>query len=99
MKGLQTRLTTAPVLAYPSFRKPYMVETNASISGLGAVLSQMQADKKLHPVAYVSRLFSTAKRNYSVTGLETLALVWTLTRFHSYLYAQSVTVITDHSAV
>ena len=99
MGELKTRLTTAPVLAYPSFGQPYTVETDASISGLGAVLSQTQADNKLHPVAYASRSLSSAERNYSVTELETLAVVWALTRFHSYLYGQSVTVITDHAAI
>ena len=99
MTQLQERLTTAPVLAYPSFDKPFTVETDASISGLGAVLSQVQEDKKLHPVAYASRSLSNAERNYSVTELETLAVVWALTRFHSYLYGQSVTVVTDHAAV
>ena len=99
MKELQTRLTTASVLAYPSFDRPYTVEKDASISGLGAVLSQIQPDEKLHPVAYASRSLSGAKRNFGVTELETLAVVWALTRFHSYLYGQSVTVITDHSAV
>ena len=99
MNVLKEKLTTAPVLAYPSFGKPYTVETDASISGLGAVLSQIQVDKKLHPVAYASRSLSPAERNYSVTKLETLAVVWALARFHSYLYGQSVTVITDHAAV
>ena len=42
MNELKKRLTTAPVLSYPSFGKPYTVETDASISGLGAVLSQKQ---------------------------------------------------------
>ena len=55
MSQLKERLTTAPVLAYPSFDKPFTVETDASISGLGAVLSQTQGDTKLHPVAYTSR--------------------------------------------
>ena len=99
MNVLKEKLTTAPVLAYPSFGKPYTVETDASISGLGAVLSQIQVDKKLHPVAYASRSLSPAERNYSVTELETLAVVWAQARFHSYLYGQSVTVITDHAAV
>ena len=86
MQKLKERLTTAPVLAYPSLGKPYTVETDASISGLGAVLSQMQLDKKLHPVAYASRSLSAAERNYSITELETLAVVWALDKFHTYLY-------------
>ena len=99
MTHLKDQLTNAPVLAYPSFDKPYTVETDASISGLGAVLSQVQDDKKLHPVAYASRSLTAAERNYSITELEALAVVWALTRFHSYLYGQTVTVITDHASV
>ena len=94
---LKGKLASAPVLAYPSFDKPFTVETDASIGGIGAILSQ--EDSKLHPVDYASRALSSAERNYSVTELETLAVVWALTRFHSYLYGQSVTVVTDHAAV
>ena len=75
MKELQARLTSAPVLAYPSFGKPYTVETDASISGFGAVLLQRQPDEKLHPVPYASRSLSAAERNYSVSELETFAVV------------------------
>ena len=60
---------------------------------------QQQDDGKLHPVAYTSCSLSAAERNYGVSELETLAVVWALSRFHSYLYGQSVTVVTDHTAV
>ena len=99
MTQLKEKLTTAPVLAFPAVDRDFTVETDASISGIGAVLSQRQDEGKLHPVAYASRSLSAAERNYSVTELETLAVVWALTRFHHYLYGQSVTVITDHAAV
>ena len=99
MKVLKAKLTSTPVLAYPSFNKPFTVETDASINGLGAVLQQEQDDHKLHPVAYASRSLTAAECNYSITELEVLAVVWALTRFHSYLYGQSVTVVTDHAAV
>ena len=99
MRTLKTQLTSAPVLAYPSFHRPFTVETDASIIGLGAVLQQTQTDSKLHPVAYASRSLTAAERNYSITELEALAVVWALTRFHSYLYGLSVTVVTDHAAV
>ena len=99
MTLLKEKLTTAPVLAFPAFDRDFTVETDASISGIGAVLSQRQDDGKLHPVAYASRSLSSAERNYSVTELETLAVVWALTKFHHYLYGRSVTVMTDHAAV
>ena len=60
------------------------------------MLLQPQNDGKLHPVAYASRSFSAAERN---PELETLAVVWALSHFHSYLYGQLVIVVTDHAAV
>ena len=50
-------------------------------------------------MAYGSRSLTAAERNYSVTEMEALAVVRALTRFHSYVYGQSVTVVTDHAAV
>ena len=92
-------LTSAPVLAYPSFERGFILETDACISGIGAVLSQLQLDELLHPVAYASRALSQAECRYSITELETLAVVWAISHFHSYLYGHSVVVYTDHSAV
>ena len=97
--ALKNKLVTPPVLAYPCFGKAFILETDASILGLGAVLSQKQMDQKLHPVAYASRALNPTEKNYSVTELETLAVVWAITHFRSYLYGGDVTVITDHSAV
>ena len=53
-ESLKMKLMSAPVLSYPKFDSPFVVETDASIEGLGAVMSQEQADGKLHPVAYAS---------------------------------------------
>ena len=98
-ESLKMKLISAPVLSYPKFDSPFVVETDASIEGLGAVMSQQQADGKLHPVAYASRGLTPGERNYGITDLETLAVVWALSHFQSYLYGQKVTVYTDHSAV
>jgi hypothetical protein len=96
---LKQKLTQVPVLAYPTFDKPFTLETDASILGLGAVLAQEQEDRRLHPVAYASRALSPPERNYSITELETLAVVWAISHFCTYLYGNRVTVYTDHSAV
>ena len=96
---LRTLLISDPVLAYPSFDKPFTLETDASINGLGAVLSQQQEDGLLHPIAYASRALSSAERNYGISEMETLAVVWAVAHFRSYLYGGKVTVFTDHSAV
>ena len=87
------------MLAYPSFETAFVLETDASLQGLGAVLSQIQEDAQLHPVAYASRALSPSERNYGITELETLAVVWAVSHFYPYLYGHEVTVYTDHSAV
>ena len=97
---LRTKLLTSPLLAYyPDFSKDFTLETDASKFGLGTILSQYQDDQKLHPVAYASRSISTTEANYTITDLETLAVVWAVTHFRYYLYGHDVTIITDHTAV
>ena len=96
---LKCFLIQSPILAYPNFSKEFTVETDASVKGLGAVLSQTQEDGKLHPVSYASRALSRVEENYAITELETLAVVWALTHFHHLIYGHHVTVITDHTAV
>lgn len=96
---LKQKLTTSPVLAYPNFDRDFVLETDASVQGIGAVLGQYQDDHKLHPVAYASRALSAAEKHYGITELETLAVVWAISHFHHYLYGHTVTVFTDHTAV
>ena len=98
-RKLKQCLVSAPVLAYPSFDKDFMLETDASVMGLGAVLTQIQPDGFPHPIAFASRALSPPERNYGITDLETLAVVWALSHFHYYLYGHKVTVMTDHTAV
>ena len=99
---LKKKLTEAPVLVYPSFEKPFVLETDASLKGLGAILAQVHGFEDLkisHPIAYASRALSPAERNYSISELETLAVVWAISHFRAYLYGHQVTVYTDHAAV
>ena len=96
---LKSKLVVSPVLAYPDFSMDFCIDTDASAQGLGAILSQTQNDGARHPVAYASRALSPSERNYAITDLETLAVVWAISHFHHYLYGHHVTVLTDHSAV
>ena len=79
-ENLKKALTTAPVLAMTDFNKPFLLETDASGSGLGAVLSQKGEDGRFHPVAYASRTLKPAERRYHSSKLEFLALYWAVTK-------------------
>ena len=96
---LKQRLSSAPVLAYPNFDAQFVLETDASNKGLGAVLSQAQEGGNLHPVGYASRALSPSEMHYGITDLETLAVVWAISHFSHYLYGNRVVVYTDHTAI
>ena len=87
------------MLCYPDFACPFILETDASGIGLGAVLAQGQPDGMVRPIAYASRSLQQSERNYGVTGLEGLGVVWAVKHFRVYLYVHKCTVYTDHQAL
>ena len=89
----------APILEYPDFSKPFMLFTDASKTGLGAVLSQIGNDNKERIIAYASRSLNKAESNYGITDQECLAIVWAIRHFEQYLGLMPFKVITDHSAL
>ncbi|KAI4872055.1 hypothetical protein NFI96_010346, partial [Prochilodus magdalenae] len=93
-------LTSPPVLAYPDFALPFVLHTDASEQGLGAVLYQDQGGK-LRVIGYGSRTLTAAERNYRLHSgkLEFLALKWAICeKFRDYLYyASHFTVFTDNN--
>lgn len=97
---LKQALLSAPLLVYPRFGpdSTFILETDASITGLGAVLSQVQEDGEIHPVAYASRSVDKHERNYGISELETLGLVWAVRYFRPYLLGHQCVVYTDHIA-
>ena len=89
---------TAPVLAFTDFKKPFLLETDASIEGLGAVLSQKQDDDHYYPIAYASRGLKGGELKYHSSKLEFLALKWAMTeQFREYLQYQPFLVRTDNN--
>ena len=95
---LKVKCMTAPVLAFADFTKPFLLETDASGDGLGAVLQQKQADGKYHSVAFVSRALKGGEKRYHSSKLEFLALKWAVTeQFREYLLYQPFKVRTDNN--
>ena len=75
-----------PVLTFADFNKPFLLETDVSKLGLGAVLPQKQTDGQYYPVAYVSCSLAVHKHNYHLTEQEFLALKWVIMeQFQEYL--------------
>ena len=97
-ENLKKALAEAPVLPYPNPTTPYLLDTDASDEGVGAVLAQVK-DGKEHVVAYYSAKFDKAERNYCTTRKELLAVIKSLEHFHPYLYGAKFTVRTDHAAL
>ena len=97
--SLKSKLTSTPVLAFPDFTKPFLLCTDASGSGLGAALMQNDDRGKKRPIAFASRILNSAESRYSVTDLETLAIIWALRHFRDLIYGYPITVYTDHKAI
>ncbi|XP_063293534.1 uncharacterized protein LOC134578463 [Pelobates fuscus] len=96
-QALKTALVNAPVLVTPDPNKRFIVHTDASMFGLGAVLSQIGEDGGEHPVAYLSRKLLPREVSYATIEKECLALVWALKKLTPYLYGRAFTLITDHN--
>ena len=100
LEEIVKRLSNPPVLAYPDYSQPFILHTDASKDGLGAILYQVQ-DGKMHIIGYASRTLSLAERGYHLHSgkLEFLALKWSVCdHFRDYLYyTPHFTVFTDNN--
>ncbi len=91
--------THTPVLAFPDYKKPFILCTDDSSLGVGAVLMQASESQRPKVIAYASRVLNSAESKYSVTHLEALAVVWALKHFRDIIYGYPITVNTDQSSI
>lgn len=97
---LRTKLTSAPVLKCPDPEKPFYIFFDASSTvAVGAVLSQLDEQQNLHPVAFESRKLTSAEANYPVHEIECAAFVHALRSWRHYLDAARFYVFTDNSSL
>ncbi|GBL83023.1 Transposon Ty3-G Gag-Pol polyprotein [Araneus ventricosus] len=96
--GLKQALITSPVLTDPRTDKEFILDTDASNEGIGAVLSQKIGNEECI-IAYFSKSLGKPERNYCVTRKEVLAIVKSIEHFHYYLYGWKFLLRTDHSSL
>ena len=92
---LRDALSEDPVLVLPNRTNPFVLRTDASNDGVGAVLLQ-EVENVLRPVSYASRKLLDRERKYSAIEKECLAVVWALQHFAFYLKGKEFILQTDH---
>ena len=87
---LKDCLCKAPVLNHPDFGRSFVLQTDASDHGIGAVLSQVDDADQEHPVAFYSRKFLAREERYATVEKECLAIKLGVQAFKMYLLAGSL---------
>ena len=98
---LKSRLTSAPILAYPDFSEDagtFILDTDASQVGMGGVLSQVQGGQE-RVIAFSSKILTKSQRNYSTYDRELLSVITFVQHFRCYLLGQCFVLRTDHKAI
>ncbi|HYN44838.1 MAG TPA: RNase H-like domain-containing protein [Candidatus Limnocylindrales bacterium] len=95
---IKEALTSQPVMAYPNWDKKFILTTDASLKGLGAILSQ-EYENGERVIAYASRALAPGERKWGITELEALAVMWGTEQFKVYLEDRPFDLVTDHKAL
>ena len=97
-QALKQACMSSPMLAFADYTKDFLLETDTSKEGLGAVLSPKQADRYYHLVTYGSWALTAHEKNYHSTKLKFPALKWAIMEhFKEYLLYQPFLVRTDNN--
>ena len=95
LQEIQDILSRKPVLLLPRLDLPFVLQTDASSTGLGAVLLQ-EFEDSLHPVCFASRKLLDREKRYSTIERECLAIVWAVHKFVRFLWGVRFVLQTDH---
>jgi len=96
---LRQQLLSPPILPFPDYQKPFILDTDVSNLGIGVVLLQVQDDGCEQVITYGSRVLSKAERRYCMTRCELLAVVYFLQHFWPYLLGRHFTLRSDHGSL
>ena len=98
-KTLKSILCSKPVLRGPDFTKTFMLQTDASDRGIGAVLSLKDKSDEDHPITYFSKKLLLREKKYSVIEKECLAIKLACQSFQVYHLGRRFEIQTDHRAL
>lgn len=99
MELLKNCITSAPVLRFPDFERPFFIHADACDAGLGAALMQRDDEGRDVAVAHASRALHKSEKTYFTLEKECLAVIWALEHFRPYVEGLHVTVYSDHSSL
>ena len=97
-KKIISSIEADAVLSHPRFDHPFIIDADASGTGLGGVLSQVIEGKE-RPIAFISRHLSTAEEKWHIRDKEALGIIWALESFRHFLLGSDFIVRTDHSSL
>ena len=95
---LRVELATAPVMQFPRFDCPFIIDTDASKVSLGAVISNV-VDGVERPIVYSSRVLTKTEMMYSTTKREALAVIQALKWYKNYIWGLPFIIRTDHASL
>jgi len=95
---VKARLVADPVLVCPDLDKPFILQTDASDYGIGAIVTQ-ETERGEKVISYSSRTLNGAEKNYSTTEKEFLAILWAIRKLKPYLEGYHFKEVTDHMAL
>ena len=96
IRDFKSALENSRLLTHYDSKKPVRLAADASLCGIGAVLSHVSDDGEEQPIAYASRTLSASEQNYSMIENKALAIIFGLKKFHQYLYGRRFSLVTDH---
>lgn len=94
-RRIKELLIRAPVLSCPDYSLPFVIQTDASGYGIGAVLVQPHHDGD-SVICFLSRSLTKQERNYTTTERECLAVLWSIEKLRCYIEGVPFTLVTDH---
>jgi hypothetical protein len=79
-EALKKAITSDAVMVHPNLAKPFILYTDSSLTGFGAVLAQ-EVDGVERAIAYASRVLKPTERKYAITQLECTAIYWAIRHY------------------